>query len=48
MEFGTSPTASRCSLERVVRRPAYRGPLVAGTVDVESGGGMTGAAAGKS
>ena len=42
------PPAGGCSLERVVRLPADRGGLwTAGTVDVGTGGGMTGAAAGK-
>ena len=27
VEYRESPTASLCSLERVVRPPAYRGPL---------------------
>ena len=42
---GKDSPASLCSLERVVRpAPTER---MAQTVDVDSGGGMTGAAAGK-
>ena len=42
-----NPTASLCSLERVVRLPAYRGASGrAETEDAYSGGVMTGAAAG--
>ena len=41
MILGTEPTASLCSLERVVR-PArlQRGLWTAGTSDVDTGGGM--------
>ena len=45
MEYREDPMASLCSLERVVRHRAYR---AGGAEDGRpTGGGMTGAAAGK-
>ena len=47
LNHGTDLNASHCSLERVVRPAPTERVLVAGRIDCHSGGGMTGAAAGK-